>query len=46
MGLKLEEVQKYLNYVPNTIKEETPIYLMFGKQPDRNWVVNQNRDYE
>lgn len=44
--VKIQEIEQYFNNVPNTVTEETPIYIMFRKQPERKWVISENRDYD
>lgn len=39
-------VEKFINHTPNTVTEESPIYLMFGEQPERPWISDDHLKYE
>lgn len=43
---KLQEIENYLNSVPNTNTKECPIFLMKRERPKRNWTIEENQTYE
>lgn len=43
---KLVEIEKYINNTPNTVTNVAPIYIMFQKHPERDWINTQNKNYE
>lgn len=43
---KLEEIEHYINSVPNTNTEESPVYLLKGERPERKWEMEDYETYE
>lgn len=42
----IEEIQNYLNNIPNTVTMESPIYLMKKMLPERKWQIEIEKNYE
>lgn len=43
---KLQQIEYFLNTTPNTITEESPLYLMKQIRPERKWIENTCKNYE
>lgn len=42
----IPQVEKYVNEVPNTVTEESPIYILTGEKPERPWVSEEEENNE